>query len=364
MKLAKHGKVVIELGSFALSLASNTSDYVPVGRYPFALGLAAPGNLHEVRRHAREAAERLRTSKDTDQWANPWPDPAGQLYACYEGQRFKRRAGRDPREPASYPAHALFEREVDQPGPSYLGLFMENKIRASTKPSPRVISNTDPKNLDAVLYLIDEARTWLRDKDTDQWASPWPSRAARDARVLAGLKKGKTWIVWDGDRPAATVTIATQANPAVWSKPACTCDLSERAVYAHRLITARNYSGWGLGAELIDWAGLRSRRDYGAKWVRIDVWSTNKALHGYYRNRGFEPCGTCADPFAGRTRPIARETADDAPAGLDRRFHSRWRCLHRDAGGVNGSVAVSRHQLGETGRRVLSGSARTARSCR
>jgi GNAT superfamily N-acetyltransferase len=37
-----------------------------------------PGNLHEVRGLVREAAEWLRTSKDTDQWASPWPDRARQ----------------------------------------------------------------------------------------------------------------------------------------------------------------------------------------------------------------------------------------------------------------------------------------------
>jgi GNAT superfamily N-acetyltransferase len=153
-----------------------------------------------------------------------------------------------------------------------------------------------PENLKAVLGLIEEAAGWLRCKETDQWARPWPDERQRDARVLRGLKGRKTWIVWDGDIPAATVTTARRANPAVWSAPACTCDLSEEAVYAHRLITARNYAGWGLGAELIDWAGLCASREYGAKWVRIDVWTTNNALHGYYLKRAFEPCGTCADP--------------------------------------------------------------------
>ena len=151
------------------------------------------------------------------------------------------------------------------------------------------------EHLEAVLSLIEEASAWLRSKDTDQWARPWPDKEARDARVLRGLQNGKTWIVWDGDTPAATVTLATHANAAVWSKQACECDLSERAVYAHRLITARNYSGWGLGAELLNWAGLRGRR-FGAKWIRIDVWASNPALHDYYLKRGFEPCGTCADP--------------------------------------------------------------------
>lgn len=48
-----------------------------MGRYPFVLRLAVPGDFDEVRGLVREAADWLRTSKDTDQWANPWPDQAG-----------------------------------------------------------------------------------------------------------------------------------------------------------------------------------------------------------------------------------------------------------------------------------------------
>jgi ribosomal protein S18 acetylase RimI-like enzyme len=150
------------------------------------------------------------------------------------------------------------------------------------------------KDLKAVLGLIDEASTWLRTKDTDQWAKPWPDRKGRNARVKQGLKGGKTWIVWDGNIPAATVTIAEQANVNVWSE--CECDLSEKAVYVHRLITAREYAGEGLGEQLIDWAGLRGQDHKRAKWIRIDVWSSNQALHEYYTKRGFEPCGKCGNP--------------------------------------------------------------------
>jgi len=52
-------------------------EYVPVGRYPFTLRLATPGDFDEVLGLVREAAEWLRTTKDTDQWAAPWPDPTG-----------------------------------------------------------------------------------------------------------------------------------------------------------------------------------------------------------------------------------------------------------------------------------------------
>lgn len=165
-----------------------------------------------------------------------------------------------------------------------------------TRMDPMRIALAKTKHLDAILDLVDEASIWLRDyKETDQWAAPWPNRKERDARILKGIQNAKTWIVWDGETPAATVTIATAHNPAVWSKPTCTCDLSERAVYVHRLITARKYAGWGLGAELIDWAGLRGRRKNRARWTRIDVWTSNKGLHEYYTKRGFQSCGTCAD---------------------------------------------------------------------
>jgi hypothetical protein len=162
--------------------------------------------------------------------------------------------------------------------------------------APFHITQANAQHLDTVLGLIDDARTRLWTKDTDQWEKPWPTAAARDARVLKGLQNGKTWIVWDGAIAAATVTIATAYNPAVWTKPTCTCDLNERAVYVHRLITARKYAGCGLGAELIDWAGLRGRRKNRARRIRIDVWSTNTGLHDYYVSKGFKPCGHCADP--------------------------------------------------------------------
>jgi ribosomal protein S18 acetylase RimI-like enzyme len=160
------------------------------------------------------------------------------------------------------------------------------------------IARAEPtnENLHAVLSLIEGAAAWLRYKDTDQWASPWPDENRRNQRVLKGLQVGKTWIVWDGNIPAATITTATRANPSVWPEPTGPSDLAEPAVYAHRLITAKSYSGCGLGAELIDWAGLRARHEYGARWIRIDVWTSNQALHDYYRKHGFMSCGSCADP--------------------------------------------------------------------
>ena len=170
-------------------------------------------------------------------------------------------------------------------------------IRSLIRPKPPIrLDLASPADLEAILGLIEEASRWLKGKGKDQWAEPWPSREQRDARVLKGLVNRKTLIVRQGDTAVATVTMANWHNPKVWVKGSCTANLTERAVYLHRLITARKYAGHRLGESLINSAERLARAKYGAQRTRIDVWTTNTDLHGYYQKLGFKPCGKCPDP--------------------------------------------------------------------
>jgi GNAT superfamily N-acetyltransferase len=160
-----------------------------------------------------------------------------------------------------------------------------------------------------ILGLIDEAGGWLRAKGTDQWREPWPSKVARDKRVLRGLRSGSTWLVTSGDTAVATITYRQHATQERDGNQAQDGDLelwteaeqSESAVYVSRLVVRRQYSGLDIGGALTDWAGLRGARGWSAQWIRIDVWTTNEALHNYYAKRGFEFCRTC--PFDKETYP-------------------------------------------------------------
>ena len=138
----------------------------------------------------------------------------------------------------------------------------------------------------AVLDLIESAAKWMQEcKGTDQWARPWPDKPSRDARVEQGIKDGLTWIVEDSAGVvAATVTCREHGNDMLWT-PA---ELAEPAAYVSRLIVSRDHAGQGLGAALIHWAGARAVNQWRARWIRIDVWTTNTALHQYYKNQGFE----------------------------------------------------------------------------
>jgi GNAT superfamily N-acetyltransferase len=151
---------------------------------------------------------------------------------------------------------------------------------------PPVLRRATERDHDVIIRLIDAAAEWLKSKNTDQWAQPWPSIEDRSHRILRDLRSAKTWIVWHGREPAATITTDAADSP-IWPPET----LQDRAVYVCRLVVSRSHSGQGLGAALLDWAGLRARQRYGARWVRVDVWTTNKALHAYYERQGFQPCG-------------------------------------------------------------------------
>lgn len=139
---------------------------------------------------------------------------------------------------------------------------------------------------DTIIGLIDEAAGWLRGKDTDQWATAWPSRAARDGRIHRGLRNGNTWIAEAGGQPIATITCRPHGNQKLWTPR----EDRTPAIYLSRLIVTRSAAGLGLGAAMIDWAGARGLSEWNAQWIRIDVWTTNVALHNYYEKRGFRFC--------------------------------------------------------------------------
>lgn len=179
-----------------------------------------------------------------------------------------------------------------------------------------------PQDLTGVNSLLAEASSWLRAcKRTDQWAEPWPSQEMRSQRIQRAIQARRTWIAWDGSLAAATIT-ASPNHHGIWPE----AKRPDPAVYVRRLVVSRQYSGHGLGAQLLDWAGMRAASEYGARWIRLDLWTTNTDLHNYYLRQGFEFYGLCEDPtypsralFEKRTDqikpledPLFREVGDAA----------------------------------------------------
>lgn len=163
--------------------------------------------------------------------------------------------------------------------------------------SPLDLHRATEHDHDSIVALIDQAAEWLRTKNTDQWAQPWPSERDRSHRIRRDLRAGKTWVATAGRALVATLTTDSEDSP-VWPKES----KGEPAAYICRLVVSRTHAGQGLGAAFLDWAGLRARQLYAARWIRVDVWTTNHALHAYYRRHGFEFYG------------LSEEVDDDYPS--------------------------------------------------
>ena len=121
--------------------------------------------------------------------------------------------------------------------------------------SPFALSRAHEGDRDVIIGLIDAAAEWLRTKNTDQWKEPWPTEEDRSHRIRRDLIAGKTWIAWRNGTPVATITVDRAVN-AIWP----TETQRDRAVYVYRLVVSRLFAGRGLGAALLDWAGLRGRQ--------------------------------------------------------------------------------------------------------
>jgi len=151
-----------------------------------------------------------------------------------------------------------------------------------------IITKASPADIDTIMRWRRERTAWLRSVGSDQWPYPLPRKA-----VAATVMAGQTWMVFEGDRPIATITLATASDVDSLWKPDVEpdplwypSDDAYDALYAAKMLSPRSESGRGLGAEMLDWAGGRAF-EAGLSWIRLDAWTTNEALHAYYRGLGF-----------------------------------------------------------------------------
>ncbi|MCF6523787.1 N-acetyltransferase [Streptomyces sp. JJ36] len=124
----------------------------------------------------------------------------------------------------------------------------------------------------------EEAAAWLHRLGSDQWQRPYPAD-----RLLAAIEAGSVFMVTDGDVTAATITLDAQAEEGLWTDQ----ELGEPSLFITKLTVARSHAGRNLGGRLLDWASDRAYRA-GAKWLRLDAWTTNEGLQRYYLRQGLE----------------------------------------------------------------------------
>jgi GNAT superfamily N-acetyltransferase len=164
-----------------------------------------------------------------------------------------------------------------------------------SRPTPTLtIRKAEPADLDTLEEPRVEAVAWLASKGLDQW-QPGQPRIPTRKTTAAAIARGVCYLAYDqDDELVGTITVHDQADPEFWTPT----EQTQPAFYVHRMIIRRAAAGADLGAYLLDWAcGLAARN--GRRWLRLDAWKTNKALHLYYERHGFSHVRTVDLPHRG-----------------------------------------------------------------
>lgn len=174
------------------------------------------------------------------------------------------------------------------------------------------ITPARPDDVARLVAFREEAAAWLTRLGSDQWQRPYPVD-----RLAATIEAGSVFMVRDGGLTAATITVSSEAEEGLWTDE----ELAEPSHFVTKLTVARTHAGQNLGGRLLDWASNRAYRD-GAKWLRLDAWTTNEALQRYYLRQGFEYVRTVRDGGAVNGGPrvsgwLAQRRATPAHHGFE-----------------------------------------------
>ncbi|MEU9655316.1 GNAT family N-acetyltransferase [Streptomyces chartreusis] len=169
-----------------------------------------------------------------------------------------------------------------------------------------IVTLAEPHDVAKLLAFREEAAAWLRDLGSDQWSRPYPAD-----KLLATIEAGTVFMLRDGHTTAGTITLTSDAEDGLWTED----ELAEPSMFINKLTVAREYAGQNLGGRLLDWAGDRARRA-GARWIRLDAWTTNDALQRYYLGQGFAHIRTVRDGSAVNGGPRVSGWLGQRPARL------------------------------------------------
>ncbi|MGW1472832.1 GNAT family N-acetyltransferase [Streptomyces olivaceus] len=174
-----------------------------------------------------------------------------------------------------------------------------------------IITPAEPHDVAKLLSFREEAAAWLRGLGSDQWSRPYPAD-----KLLATIEAGTVFMLRDGHTTAGTITLTPDAEEGLWTDD----ELAQPSMFVNKLTIAREYAGQDLGGRLLDWAGDRAHQA-GARWVRLDAWTTNEGLQRYYLTHGFTHVRTVREGTAVNGGPrvsgwLAQRAAGPAEHGF------------------------------------------------
>lgn len=130
---------------------------------------------------------------------------------------------------------------------------------------------------DAILNLLKETALLVSEKHPEQWDTVIAGED--DKEILNGIRNHETFMIKDHDgKLIATFTLYDHQNE--WDKGLWGIR-EDNAAYLHKIAIHPNYTGGGLGKEIIDWI-IEYLTRKGKEIFRLDCVEDNEKLNEFY----------------------------------------------------------------------------------
>ena len=153
---------------------------------------------------------------------------------------------------------------------------------------PIQIVAAGPADLERYINFLEEVADGLTERGIRQWT---PGNFRRSAAFYAtSIDRGEVFLAWSGETLVGTLRLLLH-EPIVWPDI-----VDEDGVYVYNLAIRRDWSGRGLGRQLLEWADAQAV-SLGRRCVRLDCFTDNAFLRRYYTESGFEDRGDIEAQF-------------------------------------------------------------------
>jgi GNAT superfamily N-acetyltransferase len=153
--------------------------------------------------------------------------------------------------------------------------------RSSSQAPAIKITRVTESELPVASSVLTEAARWLIDRGEPLWE---PADLVPE-RLRGGIADGSLHLVRQAGEPVGTIALQWE-DPTFWPDAA-----PGESAFVHRLAVRRSVAGTGVAGAMLTWA-QECAASAGCRWLRLDCSARHERLCAYYRDAGFQPCGT------------------------------------------------------------------------
>ena len=162
------------------------------------------------------------------------------------------------------------------------------KIRARRAPAKRSFDyrRGETADLDAIMEVVESARSFLKQQGLDQWQNGYPSRAD----YALDIEKGWSWVFEEEGRIVSVLAIVPEADPS-YAEIQGTWLTEGEYIAVHRVAVSEACRGSGVAGQMFELAGDLAL-GWGRNSLRIDTHPENQPMQHLLKKCGFAACGT------------------------------------------------------------------------